>query len=78
MLVCYGSDPFGGMGALSAVERYDDVSNTWTAVAEMFEGRHAFGAITIHKPVGLAEEQDLFDMLIAKSAKYNKPPAGTA
>jgi hypothetical protein len=63
------------MGALSAVERYDDVRNTWTAVTEMFEGRHAFGAITINDPVCPAEEQDLFDMLIPKSAKYNTPPA---
>jgi hypothetical protein len=64
---------------LEEMERYDNVSNTWTVVAESIEGRSAFGAVTINKPLGPAEERyqhDLFDMLIVKSAKYNTLTAG--
>jgi hypothetical protein len=53
----------GGMENPSAVERYDVAADTWTAVADMLEGRHSFGAVTIG-PMGPAEEQNLFDLLI--------------
>jgi hypothetical protein len=49
----------------ASVERYDVASNTWTLVANMLEGRCAFGACVIGS-AGAAEEQDLFDSLIAK------------
>jgi hypothetical protein len=55
----------GGMWSPSTVERYDAATDTWTAVANMLEARHHFGAVTI-RPTGPAEEQDLFDSLIAK------------
>jgi hypothetical protein len=50
----------------SSVERYDAASNTWTIVGNMLEGRRYFNAITIGS-AGTAEEQDLFDALIAKA-----------
>jgi hypothetical protein len=50
-----------------SVERYDTASNTWTAVADMLEGRRLFGAVTTGS-AGPAEEQDLFDSLIAKAS----------
>lgn len=49
-----------------SVERYNVASNTWTAVADMHERQGYFAVITS----GLtcpAEEQDLFDSLIAKA-----------
>ena len=52
----------------SSVERYDVASNTWTAVADMLEGRLFFGAVTIGS-TGPAEEQNLFDSLIAKASR---------
>jgi hypothetical protein len=55
----------------SIVERYDVASNTWTAVANMLEGRSAPCAVIIGS-TGMAEEQDLFDSLIAK-ASSNSP-----
>jgi hypothetical protein len=50
-----------------SVERYDVASNTWTLVANMHERRYAHCAVTIGSP-SPAEEQDLFDLLIAKVA----------
>jgi hypothetical protein len=47
----------------SNVERYDVITDTWTAVADMLEGRNGFGAVTIGS-AGPAEAQDLFDSLI--------------
>jgi N-acetylneuraminic acid mutarotase len=59
----------GGGGAFSTVvERYDVASDTWTAVANMLEGRAAFCAVTIGSG-DTAEDQDLFDSLIAKAAR---------
>jgi N-acetylneuraminic acid mutarotase len=59
----------GGGGASSTVvERYDVVTDTWTAVANMLEGRLNFGAVTIGS-ADSAEDQDLFDSLIAKAAR---------
>jgi N-acetylneuraminic acid mutarotase len=59
-----------GDGNDSMVERYDVASNTWTAVADMLEGRKLFGAATI-RSAGPSEEQErgVFDMLIAKARK---------
>jgi hypothetical protein len=54
-------------GGSQSVERYDTASNTWTAVANMLDGRLLFGAVTIGSS-GPAEEQDLFDSLIAKAS----------
>ena len=50
----------------SNVERYDVATDTWTAVAQMLEGREMCSAITIGS-AGPPEEQDLFDSLIAKA-----------
>jgi hypothetical protein len=50
------------------VERYDAGTNTWTAVADMLESRHTFCAVTIGV-AGPAEEQNLFDALIAKAER---------
>jgi N-acetylneuraminic acid mutarotase len=59
----------GGDGTSSTVvERYDVATDTWTAVADMLEGRAAFCAVTIGSG-DTAEEQDLFDSLIAKAAR---------
>jgi hypothetical protein len=54
----------GGDYVNASVERYDVVTTTWTAVAHMLEGRLSFGAVCI-KSEDPAEEQDLFDALIA-------------
>jgi hypothetical protein len=54
-----------GFEGSRSVERYDAATDTWTAVADMLEGRYAFGAVTIGS-AGPAEEQDLFDSLIDK------------
>jgi hypothetical protein len=48
------------------VKRYDVASGTWTAMANMLEGRGMHAAVTI-ATVGPAEVQDLFDSLIAKA-----------
>jgi hypothetical protein len=53
----------------SSVERYDTASNTWTAMADMLEGRRFLKAVTIGS-AGPAEEQGLFDALIAKASKW--------
>jgi hypothetical protein len=37
----------------------------------MLESRNSFGAVTI-RPTGPAEEQDLFDSLIAKAIREGK------
>ena len=58
----------GGVGTTSSVERYDVASNTWTAVADMLEGRIYFSALAIGS-AGPAEEQDLFDSLIAEASR---------
>ena len=56
----------GGDGQRASVERYDAATNTWTAVADMLEGRHFFSGVTIGSE-GPAEDQDLFDSLITKA-----------
>jgi N-acetylneuraminic acid mutarotase len=56
----------GGIGNSSSVERYDVASDTWTAMADMFNGREVLCAVTIGS-VEAAEDQDLFDSLIAKA-----------
>jgi N-acetylneuraminic acid mutarotase len=54
---------------LTSVERYDVATDTWTAVANMLEeGRLNFCVVTIGSAEP-AEEQDLFDSLIAKAAR---------
>jgi kelch-like protein 18 len=58
----------GGDDSSSSVERYDVVTDTWTAVADMLEVRCYHGAVTIGS-ADPAEEQDLFDSLIAKAVK---------
>jgi hypothetical protein len=58
----------GGVEKEFSVERYDAATNTWTAVANMLEGRTSFGAVTVGS-AGSAEEQDLFDSLIAQASR---------
>jgi hypothetical protein len=58
----------GGCGGAGSVERYDVTTDTWTHVADMLEKRQSFGAVTIGS-AGSAEEQDLFDVLIAKASR---------
>jgi hypothetical protein len=53
----------GGESDLS--ERYDVITDTWTFVADLLEGRVNFCTVTIGC-VDPAEEQDLFDSLVAK------------
>jgi hypothetical protein len=53
------------------VERYDAASDTWYFVANMLEGRVFFSAVTIGS-ASPAEEQDLFDSLIAKAARRDQ------
>ncbi len=53
--------------AASSVERYDVATDTWTAVEDMIEGRGFHCAVTIKSAAGPAEDQDLFDSLIAKA-----------
>jgi N-acetylneuraminic acid mutarotase len=55
-----------------SVERYDVAKNTWRAVANMLEGRYFTSAVAIGK-TGPAEEQDLFDALIAKVVRCARP-----
>jgi hypothetical protein len=64
----YAAGSVEGDGA--SVERYDVASDTWTAVANMLTGRDGFCAITIGS-AGPAEEQDLFDSLIAKASNVH-------
>jgi hypothetical protein len=58
----------GSMLSPSVVERYDVATDTWTEMSNMLEGRHSFGAVTIG-PTEAAEEQDLFDSLIAMAIR---------
>jgi hypothetical protein len=60
----------GGNGNHTSVERYDAGTDTWTAVADMLEGRRLHAAVTI-PGAGPAEEQNLFDVLIAKALADN-------
>jgi hypothetical protein len=50
----------------TSVERYDVATDTWASVANMLEGRYAFGAVAIIGSAGSAKDQDLFDELIEK------------
>jgi hypothetical protein len=50
----------------SGVERYDAAGSTWAVVECLLEARHSFCAVTIGF-TGLAEDQDLFDMLILEA-----------
>jgi hypothetical protein len=52
---------------MACVERYDVATNTWTVVADMLEGRFLSCTVTIGS-AGPAEEQNLFDSLIAKAS----------
>jgi N-acetylneuraminic acid mutarotase len=60
----------GGFARNAFVKRYDVDSDTWRVVANMLTGRDGFGAITI-RSAGAAEEQDLFDSLIAKTSNVH-------
>jgi hypothetical protein len=60
----------GGDGTESHVQRYDVTADAWTEVEDMLEERCHFRAVTIGA-VGAAEEQDLFDSLIAQAARRN-------
>jgi hypothetical protein len=52
----------------SSVERYDVATDTWTAVADILESRDTLCAVTIGS-ADSAEDQDLFDSLIARTAR---------
>jgi hypothetical protein len=54
----------GGSCNNAAVERYDAATDTWTMVANVLEGRLGFCSVTI-RSAGSAEEENLFDKLIA-------------
>jgi hypothetical protein len=56
----------GGGNSSSSVERYDVATDMWTAVADMLENRIFYRAVTCGS-ADPAEEQDLFDSLIAKA-----------
>jgi hypothetical protein len=56
----------GGAESGASVERYDPATDTWTVMANMLDDRLALCAVTIGS-TGPAEEQDLFDSLIAKA-----------
>jgi hypothetical protein len=58
----------GGEGGSVRVERYDVASDSWSAVADMHEGRSYACAVTVG-PSSPPEEQDLFDSLIAKVSR---------
>jgi N-acetylneuraminic acid mutarotase len=59
----------GGMdNPSSSMERYDVATDTRTAMADMLEGRKYFKVVTIGSP-DTAEDEDLFDSLIAKAAR---------
>jgi hypothetical protein len=63
---CLHATGGGDARTRASVERYDAANNTWTPVANMLEGRRFFRAVCIGSQ-GPAEEQDLFDSLIAKA-----------
>jgi hypothetical protein len=52
-------------GVKTAGQVLQVATDMWVDVADMLEERQSFGAVTIGC-VGLIEEQDLFDALIAK------------
>jgi hypothetical protein len=54
----------GGVSNMASVERYDEASDTWSAVANMLHGRRFFGAVVITNP---SEDVNLFDSLISES-----------
>lgn len=56
-----------GVDSTLSVECYDMVSDTWTALARMLDGRSSLRAVTIGY-TGPVEEQDLFDALITKAS----------
>jgi hypothetical protein len=58
----------GGIGHPSSMERYDVATDTWTAVSNMLVNRFDCCAVTIGS-ADSAEDQDLFDLLIAKAAR---------
>jgi N-acetylneuraminic acid mutarotase len=58
----------GDQEALESVEHYDVATNTWTAAADMREGRSGLGAVTFGSS-GPDEEQGFFDVLIAKATR---------
>jgi hypothetical protein len=58
----------GGSRSPSSVERYDVTSDTWTALAGMLQARSYPCAVT-NGSTGPAEEQNLFDSLIAKASE---------
>jgi hypothetical protein len=68
ILYVAGGDRSEVRGSIASVERYNVTTDTWTAVANMLEGRRAFCSVTIGS-VGPAEEEDLFDRLIANSSR---------
>jgi N-acetylneuraminic acid mutarotase len=57
---------------ISQVERYDVTTDTWMADASLIEGRNMCCAVTIGS-VGPADEQNLFDSLIAIANRHNLP-----
>jgi N-acetylneuraminic acid mutarotase len=57
--------------SVSSVDRYDVASDTWTAVANFSQGRLSCCAVTIGSS-GPAEEQDLFDSLIAEASSLGR------
>jgi hypothetical protein len=57
-----------GDDSSSSVERYDVATNTWTAMADMLTSRVHFCAVTMGS-ADPAEDQDLFDTLIAKAIR---------
>jgi hypothetical protein len=59
-----------GLDQSSSAERYDVASNTWAIVANMLEKRGFCSAVTIGS-AGPAEDQDLFDSLIAKASRQH-------
>jgi hypothetical protein len=58
----------GGYGNHTSVERYDAGTDTWTAAADMLEVRMLSVTVTI-PAAGPAEEQNLFDALIANATR---------
>jgi hypothetical protein len=52
-----------------SVERYDVVTDTWTAAANLLEGRDMCCAVTIDSASPI-EEEDLFDSLITKATRH--------
>jgi hypothetical protein len=70
ILYAAGGDIGSILGTTASVERYNVATDTWTAVANMLEGRCAFCSVTIGS-AGPAEEENLFDKLIAAAKIRN-------